>query len=78
MKNDITKAEKTTNMIARDAKYSRGIRKPEQLQQDALENPTHYVGVTYEERIEFLKKNGYEITRENIINGELPAVDSPE
>ena len=31
------------------------------------------VGVNHEDRIQFLEANGYEVTRENMINSELSA-----
>lgn len=35
------------------------------------DSKTEYVGVNHEDRVEFLKNNGYEVTRENMTNPEL-------
>lgn len=37
------------------------------------DNMTEFHGVDYEKRVEFLKANGYEVNRENLINGHLSA-----
>ena len=38
---------------------------------------TSRLGVDHESRIKFLKDNGYEVTRENMINSELSVVPKP-
>lgn len=42
---------------------------PDEFIQYALENGA--VGVNYNARVEFLQENGYEITRENLMNPDL-------
>lgn len=32
-------------------------------------------GVMYEERVQWLEKNGYEVTRENLLDANLPTVN---
>lgn len=36
------------------------------------------VGVNHEDRTQFLKENGYEVTRENLINGNLSRKEAAE
>ena len=50
----------------------------EEFKQERRTRPEDFVGVDHKERIEFLERNGYEVTRENMINGELPTVNPPE
>lgn len=38
-----------------------------------LFNQGDYTGVTIDGRIQFLEDNGYDVTRENLVDGSLPA-----
>lgn len=77
MANDITKLEIDAGIIARDPKRLKDIKTATDLQQDFEANGSEYVGCNYEARAEFLEANGYEITRENLIDGNL-SVRPPE
>lgn len=43
----------------------------EEFMQFWVDEPADFVGVSYEDRVQFLKDNDYEVTRHNIVNADL-------
>lgn len=72
----VTNIEKKTGIVAREAKHSADFKTAEQLMQDYTDHPERYVGVSYNDRVAFLEKNGYKLTRQNLINADLSAKQS--
>lgn len=65
----ITKLERETGFVAIDPKDIPSTEDSGEFMQHALKG--RFVGVNYEDRVKFLKANGYEVTRENLVNREL-------
>lgn len=67
--------EKITGMFAVDE--SKFADQADMTQEDymalVMSNPADFVGVSYDDRIKFLKENGYEVNRHNIVNADLSA-----
>lgn len=75
---DITTLEKKAGVIATSkSDLPKDIKKPEDLSKYAIDNPKNLTLVNYDDRVKFLKDNGYEVTRDNLINREL-SVRQPE
>jgi hypothetical protein len=49
----------------------------EEMDELLASDPTKYVGVDHEDRTKFLKDNGYDVTRENMVNSDLSARQKP-
>jgi hypothetical protein len=63
----ITKVEKDAGLVAHDEKRVAKFKTVDELMADWGENPSEYTGVSYDDRIKFLKANGYDVTRENLL-----------
>lgn len=73
MKKIITDIEIKSGFVARDPKSLPDIDKVDEFVEHVIPllNTGEFVGVNYDDRVEFLKANGYEVTRENLIDGSL-------
>lgn len=71
MKNELTKVEMDGNIVARDPKDIADIKTVQELRAKADEKPIGFVDINYKDRLEFLEKNGYDLTRDNFMNAEL-------
>lgn len=67
----ISEWEKHTGRFLKDDTDVSEIVTLTQFNQIATLNNT--IGVAYEDRVQFLEDNGYEVSRENLINPELSA-----
>lgn len=65
----VSELEKKYNCIVKDLKPDGSISEKEFLQIPI----TDKTGVNHSDRIKFLKDNGYEVTRENMIDSSLSA-----
>lgn len=77
-KDAITKFEQELNIVALDEKRVAKFKTKEELHADYMDNYYAYRGVTYTDRLEFLKANKYELTRENFLNPDLPNRITPD
>lgn len=72
-KDIITPFEKQTGFVSKDPKRAATFKTVEEMQEDIPLNSNEYVGVNYDDRVKFLKANGYDVTRKNLIDGTLSA-----
>lgn len=69
----ISKLEKEAGIVAIEAARVEKFTSKEELVTDMLANRDSYIPVNYDDRIKFLKDNGYELTRENLVDPSLSA-----
>lgn len=67
----ITKIELQTGYVAANEADLPKTTDPEEFVEYALKN--NFTGVNYDARTKFLKANGYELTRKNLIDSYLPS-----
>lgn len=67
----ISEWEKTKGKFLRDPVDDSEKTMTEKKFDELAGSPANWVGVDYEQRVKFLKDNGYELTRENLTNPEL-------
>ena len=72
----ITDIEYEAGRVALDPSRLKGLETVQDLLDDHTENHDAYWGVNYDDRVEFLQKNGYDITRENLV-ADLPNTTTP-
>lgn len=73
MSKPITDIEIKTGIVARDAKDLPKTTHEQEYIEYALQflGSGEFVGVNYPDRVEFLETNGYELTRENLVDASL-------
>lgn len=71
MKDLITKFEKETGLVAHNEKRTKDFKSAKELMADYTNNPSEYIGVSYDDRVKFLEVNGYDVTRKNLLT-DLP------
>lgn len=71
----IEQHERERNLMARDRKKYPADKKltDDEFTEIFTGDINNFVGVNHEDRIEFLKTNGYPVTHENMIDSELSA-----
>ena len=70
---DITDMEKKAGMVARDKRMLPKTKDLGEFMQYVDEHRGNFVGVMFTDRVAFLEANDYEVTRANLIDGELSA-----
>jgi len=71
---EITKLEKDAGFVAIDPKKLPKVDTVEEFMQHYFEHPNDFAGVDYEQRVKFLKDNGYKLTRANLIDPSLSVI----
>ena len=73
MKKIITDIERESGFVARDPEFLPETTELDQYLEHVTQflNTGEFVGVNYEDRVEFLKANGYAVTRANLIDSSL-------
>ena len=74
----LTDIEISTGFVAIDPKDLPKTKDEAEFIAYAKQNLQLFTGVMYDDRIKFLTENGYDLTRENLINPHLSAVPKPE
>lgn len=73
----ISDYEKSHNIIALDrSKYPADKKIDDSFSETVAGNIGDFLGMNHKDRIEFLKKNGYELTHENMVNSDLSTIQS--
>lgn len=72
-KKPVSDWEVEVGLFARDEQVAKGKDKitREEFLELSDKNPNGFLGVDYPVRVKFLKDNGYEVTRDNLINPNL-------
>lgn len=71
--------EKISNMFAlKPSKYGSKTMTREEFDSFVMADLGSFQGVQYEDRVKFLKDNGHEVTRENLLASELSAKPQEE
>lgn len=80
MKNIISEIEMKTGFVARDPELLPDTTDPEEFFEhiQPLINTGEFVGVNYEDRVEWLQANGHKVTRANLIDSTLSVKPQPE
>lgn len=71
----VTKLEQETGLIARDEKHlpKKSVGSAKEFSDFVHENYDNFVSINWDDRTKFLKDNGYKLTRQNLIDGDLSA-----